>query len=93
MSSYLDVREPNHQLSSVGSALASVSDPGVVEPRCCAVGAEVYCGVGCKCSYYLQVVGTLMATRDFVSLFFSLSCSFLLYSFLGQSCFQAHWQP
>lgn len=42
MSSYLDVREPNHQLSSAGSVLASVSDPGVVERRCCAMGAEVY---------------------------------------------------
>lgn len=93
MSSYLDVREPNHQLSSAGSVLASVSDPDVVERRCCAMGAEVYCGAACKCSYYLQVVGTLMATRDFVSLVFFLRYSFLLYSFSGQSCFQAHWQP
>lgn len=70
MSSYLDVREPNHQLSSAGLVLAFVSDPDVVESRCCPVGAEMHCRVGVQCSYYFQVVGTLRAARDFALLFF-----------------------
>lgn len=47
MSSYLDVREPNHQIHQQVRVLAFVSDHGVVEGGCCAAGGGVLWGGGC----------------------------------------------
>lgn len=46
-------------------------------------------GAGVQYPHYFQVVGTPMATGDFILLFFFLK---VLCSFSGQSDCQAHWQ-
>lgn len=72
MSSYLDFREPKG-LHLLVWALASVSDHGVVESRCCTyLGVEMNCRE-VQCPYYFQVAGMPVVTREFC---FYLRCCF-----------------
>lgn len=93
MRSYLDVRKPDHQLNQQVGVWSFVWDRGVVGADA-ALWEQRQVSREAQCLSHFQVVGTLMVTREsFVS---EGNCQVtevsLLYSFSGQSSFQAHWE-